>query len=1631
MALGGSNLYVVWTEINSATTPPTQDIFFAKSNDHGATFSSAANLSNDGVSQFARLAISGTSDGTVYVVWSDGGAILFRKSSDGGATFGNVITLGMHNTGGAVPQIAVSGNNIYVVWDRTNPVGGTRDVFYTSSTDGGTTWANPPVNLSNNGLDADSTSVFAQVLALGKNVVVVWSQTTGSGPEFVAEASADGGATFGTSQVISGTDFGAKTAIHSKIGPSTSGSNNNVYVLWDEFSPDFTKSDVFFATSLDGGATWSSSPTNLSNNGMSTHSQMDPPSPGHVLVVWNTLNFATNRADVFFTKSVDGGATFSPPLNMSKNGHSANALIADPFLFAAIKFLDFQCLDPSCFSSNDDVGNIFSSDGGDSWLLPTKETSDHMSQPKDLGLDTPLFQEDVIMEHQVSSTNPQHEVVLAEKQFTLSCTNDSQCSPEGFCNPSTNTCQAKLGNGNSCSGANQCISGDCSGGICVQPSTCTDDSQCPGGDFCTSGNTCQAKSGNGGTCSRDGQCTSGLCKGGTGDNSGTGGTCQAPSPVTAKNPVQVTVKENAKDFPISLDGHDSDSTDDVSFECLTLPAHGTLVGCDGGKYTPFKDFAGIDSFTYRVHDISEPSQTVDSTVDITVQDTSKPVADGQTIPLTEPFPSSIPITLTGSDPDASTDLLGVGTNNLEFQLASQASHGTAVVSSSGAATYTPVAGFEGTDSFTFITIEPDGIGGSVTSDPAAVTITVTNPSIPTATGQAISTNEDIPIGPISLTGTDPIDGDALIFKCTPPSHGLLAGCNGGTYTPNKGFAGPDSFSFTVVETDASGGTVSSTPPAIVAIKVIDTSKPTANGAALNTNENTPTAPFVAGTDPDAAADGTPPLTFTLVTGPANGKLAGCPAACVYTPKKDFAGPDAFTFTVSEPDGNGGTVKSDQATVTITVTDTSKPTANGAALNIDENTPTAPFVAGTDLDDAADGNPALTFVLVNGPANGNLAGCPAACVYTPKLDFAGPDAFTFTVSEPDPNGGPPIISNQATVTLKVIDTSIPTADDQGIPISEKPGQVPFALGGADNVDFDPVTFSIVNGPSHGNLSCDPAGACTYNPGPTFESTDIITFTADEPDGFGGTIASDPATVTITVQNPSLPMLAPNPPLPIITNENTATAPIGLKTIIIDPDNDPLGFLCGKPANGVLVGCDGGIYTPNKDFAGPDSFMVTATEADTSGQIVSSQIPITINVMDTSKPIANAAAKTTVVNTPVPILLTGADPDAAADGNPVLVFNVTPPGPANGILAGAGCPPACVYTPNINFVGTDSFTFTTSEPDGNGGNVVSAPATVTITVGTSTTLTKTANVTSGFAPLAVNYTYTETNTGTDTISGPAIQDNKCSPATFVSDSDADGGAVLDPGESMTFSCITTLSATTTNKANATGTLPTGAAAPNETASATVTILDSSKTVQSATGAGLVTFSTNAGGFSNLAAVAQSGLLPPPPPGSYPFGFFSWSITGFAPATSVKITVTFPSAVPPSTQYLKLIGGTWVLVPITINSNTITMTIQDNGPLDADSTVGTISDPGGLLVTTAGGTQQLINMINGMDLQAGITKNLDWKLQGVISSLHLGQNSGAKNQLNAFINFVNTQAGKTIPQAQAATIVQDAQNIIRALS
>ena len=164
-----------------------------------------------------------------------------------------------------------------------------------------------------------------------------------------------------------------------------------------------------------------------------------------------------------------------------------------------------------------------------------------------------------------------------------------------------------------------------------------------------------------------------------------------------------------------------------------------------------------------------------------------PTADSKTISTNKGTPVQIP--LTGKSP-IPNDV------NLKFSVLSMPHNGKlATGTTSNTVTYTPNAGFSGTDSFTYKATDGQGVDSNI----ATVTITVNaaQNNVPTANNINIQTNASTPVT-ITLTGTYPIPGDTLKFSVVAnPTHGTLTNptSNSVTYTPNTGFSGTDTFTY--------------------------------------------------------------------------------------------------------------------------------------------------------------------------------------------------------------------------------------------------------------------------------------------------------------------------------------------------------------------------------------------------------------------------------------------------------------------------------------------------------------------------------------------------------------------------------------------------------------------------------------------------------------------------------------------------------------------------------------------------------------------------------------------------------------------------------------------------------------------
>lgn len=111
--------------------------------------------------------------------------------------------------------------------------------------------------------------------------------------------------------------------------PEIASYRNNVYMVWQDnsFTGNDRNYDIYLKRSNDGGASFDSNITNLSNDaGLSDDVQMVM-SGSDIYLTW-TDGTLGNR-NIFFTRSVDAGNTFSKPVKLSDNtGDSYNPEIA-------------------------------------------------------------------------------------------------------------------------------------------------------------------------------------------------------------------------------------------------------------------------------------------------------------------------------------------------------------------------------------------------------------------------------------------------------------------------------------------------------------------------------------------------------------------------------------------------------------------------------------------------------------------------------------------------------------------------------------------------------------------------------------------------------------------------------------------------------------------------------------------------------------------------------------------------------------------------------------------------------------------------------------------------------------------------------------------------------------------------------------------------------------------------------------------------------------------------------------------------------------------------------------------------------------------------------------------------------
>ena len=686
-----------------------------------------------------------------------------------------------------------------------------------------------------------------------------------------------------------------------------------------------------------------------------------------------------------------------------------------------------------------------------------------------------------------------------------------------------------------------------------------------------------------------------------------------------------------------------------AFNFFNGPTHGILSVFNPvtGQfvYQPNVNYSGPDSFNYAAIDTNNCPSNV-GTVQLTVNSSSAPVAT--------------PTTLTNcqnSGVQGSFNVTGGSGTYVNYTIITPPTNG--VISNinvtAGTYFYTSFQGFFGSDSFTYVAVDSNGC----TSNLGLVNITTLSTLSPIAQNSSLTVCENG-----SVNGLFNPTGFIGAFNIlTLPTNGTVS--HNGTsqnfaYTPNTGYIGPDSFTFTVSD----GSCLSS--PGTINITVISSLAPTILPLSLAAcQDGIVTAP----TNP---VGGTSPYLSFIQVMPTNGTALGSGAfssnpTVTYIPNSGYVGPDSFVYQIQD----SGQCISVTGLASINVLSTLSPVVQPLSLvSCQGNAVNGVLIA-------SQGTAPYNFTYMSGPLHGTITSFNSTTgqfAYQPNVGYSGPDGFTYSATDSTLSG--PCQSFTANVGIIVDPNLILNPLSVGLCMDGVKQSQLMASGGIPS-----YSFTSLGGPSHGSFTQfdQSTGQFIYKPATNYSGPD--SFIAKVTDQVG---CSNTGVIGIIV-NPE-----------IITAPFSLTACSGgsvLGTFQATGGNGSYTFAFSSPAHGFItpVGSNQFVYTPVSGFVGTDSFTYTATQ-NILGGCTSDPQTVTINVTSSIAPSVQPISLAMCFNNTASGNLTG------SGGIPPYMFSFFN-GPSHGTLipfnSASG---AFIYNPVPGFSGQDMFSYEVTDAAG---------------------------------------------------------------------------------------------------------------------------------------------------------------------------------------------------------------------------------------------------------------------------------------------------------------------------------------------
>lgn len=725
-------------------------------------------------------------------------------------------------------------------------------------------------------------------------------------------------------------------------------------------------------------------------------------------------------------------------------------------------------------------------------------------------------------------------------------------------------------------------------------------------------------------------------------------------------------------------------------EFVTLAGVGQLTIQADGRYgfVPLADWNGtVPDITYTVTD-GNSNGLVSNKLNITVLPVQDAVNDSVSTHAGVPVLIDVLANDSFSNPQRTVESF------------TQGAHGT-VTLENGQLRYTPVAGYVGSDTYTY-TVFSNGV-----RETATVTVNMLN-TPPTSADFALTTAEDTPLSGNVMDRVSDGDNDPLALTqfsvdnvtynagqtATMAAGTLVMNRDGNwTYNPAADWNGAvPVIRFTVV--DGNDGGITQSVLNIGVVPVGDTF----NDFAIVHSDNPVIVPVL-----DNDTFSTPDARLTLTAGtPVAGSLFSrtdqggqvrvlSDNTVQYLPPQGYTGIDTFTYTVTTPDGH-----QEIGTVTIAVLN-GTPAAQQTSLMTPEDTPQ--LIGLFNAVDPEGDVLTLVSVTVNNlttsleGANEKLVTIPDIgtlrifanrdFIFTPVADWNGVvPQITYTVTDGQNNG-----AVDGTLFIVVTPEIDAHNDSYSLHAGQSSVQSPM-----DNDTFsnpDRLISSVTQG-QHGRVEISPDGQqITYTPDPAFVGQDTYSYTVTS----GGRI--EVAFVTVTVTN-TRPVLTPLDPVSgpedsvlagnVIANVQDADPTDTLTVVSWSLPGETAVHLPGSyaiPGMGTFtLNPDGGYtFVPVADWNGRVPTITFVVSDGHDGGKVTGELNLTVT------PVTDIQPDFLWVHAGQPLIIDALSNDSFSNSDKQIVATGT--AQHGQVLIQNG---KITYVPDAGYVGLDSFTYT---------------------------------------------------------------------------------------------------------------------------------------------------------------------------------------------------------------------------------------------------------------------------------------------------------------------------------------------------